>query len=43
MFCNKCGVKLDDDAIFCPACGTKVRQAAEEMGPVVQNAEPAAQ
>ena len=26
MFCKNCGVKLDADANFCPACGTKVAQ-----------------
>ncbi len=24
MYCNKCGKKLDDDAIFCPKCGDKI-------------------
>lgn len=23
MFCKNCGMKLADDAMFCPACGTK--------------------
>lgn len=24
IFCNKCGKKIDNNAAFCPACGTKV-------------------
>ncbi len=24
MYCRKCGNKLEDDALFCPECGTKV-------------------
>lgn len=24
MFCNNCGNKIDDDALFCPECGTKL-------------------
>lgn len=24
MFCKKCGKQIDDDAIFCPYCGTKL-------------------
>jgi len=24
MFCEKCGVKLDDGSVFCSGCGTKV-------------------
>jgi hypothetical protein len=23
MFCSKCGTQIPDDAVFCPACGTK--------------------
>ena len=26
MFCAHCGLKLDDEARFCPSCGTKVTQ-----------------
>ncbi len=26
MFCTKCGLKLDDDTIFCPGCGEKVQE-----------------
>ena len=25
MFCKNCGNRLDDDAIFCPACGLKIK------------------
>lgn len=28
-FCKNCGNKLDDDAIFCPQCGTKAASASE--------------
>ena len=27
MFCEKCGAKLEDDALFCTKCGTKVGEA----------------
>ncbi|MED9904527.1 MAG: zinc ribbon domain-containing protein [Lachnospiraceae bacterium] len=30
MFCNNCGIQLPEDADFCPECGTKTEQAAEE-------------
>ena len=30
MFCKKCGKQIDDDAIFCPYCGTKISQATSE-------------
>lgn len=29
MFCSNCGNKLNDDAKFCPSCGTKVAQPAQ--------------
>ncbi|MCR5808852.1 MAG: zinc ribbon domain-containing protein [Clostridiales bacterium] len=28
MFCNKCGAKLDDNAVFCTNCGAKIENAA---------------
>ena len=31
MFCNKCGRKLADDAIFCDGCGAKVNKPVEEV------------
>ena len=27
MFCEKCGAKLEDDALFCTKCGTKIGEA----------------
>ena len=27
MFCEKCGAKLEDDALFCTKCGAKVGEA----------------
>ena len=29
--CNNCGAQLDDDAIFCPECGTKTGLQAEQQ------------
>lgn len=29
MFCRNCGVQLDDDAKFCPSCGTPVFDEAQ--------------
>jgi hypothetical protein len=26
MYCNKCGVLLDDDAVVCGICGAKVKE-----------------
>lgn len=28
MFCQNCGNKLDDDAKFCPKCGTKTSETS---------------
>lgn len=28
MFCKNCGAKIDDNAKFCPACGTQVEEIA---------------
>ena len=33
MFCEKCGVKLDDNAIFCPGCGTPQNAAPAPAQP----------
>lgn len=30
MYCNKCGSKLDNDAVFCVNCGTRVENRVEE-------------
>lgn len=30
MFCEKCGAKLEDDALFCTKCGTKIREGEKE-------------
>ena len=27
MICSKCGSMIEDDAIFCPACGSRLRSA----------------
>lgn len=36
MYCKNCGKKLDDDAKFCPSCGTSVtEQAPPEPEPAV--------
>lgn len=40
MFCVKCGNQIDDDALFCPMCGTKVKQNdnnASETNSTIQN------
>lgn len=31
MFCRNCGVKLPEDAKFCPACGQEVQQPQEQI------------
>ncbi len=38
-YCKKCGTKLDDDAVFCPNCGTPVSLTKKEK-PKTQNPEP---
>ena len=25
MYCGKCGSKIDDDALFCPVCGSEIK------------------
>ena len=32
MFCEKCGAKLEDDAVFCTKCGAKVDEAVKIEG-----------
>lgn len=39
MFCQNCGNKLDDDAIFCDACGAKVVKKETIVQPASQSAE----
>lgn len=36
MFCEKCGAKLDDDALFCGSCGTKVNKEVVTAASPVQ-------
>ena len=31
MFCKNCGIKLDDNAKFCPDCGTRVEKPTESQ------------
>jgi len=31
MYCRKCGQKMQNDSIFCPACGTAVDQSARAV------------
>lgn len=43
MFCTKCGMKNDDDALFCAGCGSQMKKvqeapsAATNVEPVVNN------
>ncbi len=34
MFCNKCGNRLDDDAVFCAKCGNRIDGGAPVQTPV---------
>ena len=29
-YCTKCGAQMNDDALFCPKCGTKVEEIVED-------------
>ena len=32
-YCTKCGAQMNDDALFCPKCGTKVEVVEEKITP----------
>ncbi|MBE6672036.1 MAG: zinc ribbon domain-containing protein [Ruminococcaceae bacterium] len=36
MFCKNCGSAISDQASFCPACGTKVQESAQQARPAPQ-------
>lgn len=39
-YCKQCGAKLDEDARFCPSCGTKVESSFEnKVQPSRENSE----
>ena len=41
MYCSFCGNKLDDDAIFCPVCGKKIKRIPEtQINPPPENPAP---
>ena len=31
MYCEKCGAKLEKDAIFCPKCGNKIKEIEKTL------------
>lgn len=33
MFCEKCGTQIPDDALFCPGCGQKTSNGAQQAAP----------
>lgn len=33
MFCDKCGTQIPDDALFCPGCGQKTSNGAQQAAP----------
>ena len=37
MFCKKCGIQIDDNALFCPNCGTNQNQPLNTMESAVQS------
>ena len=45
MFCDKCGTKIDDDALFCPKCGNNVNNCLkdeQDVNPHTSDNEPIA-
>lgn len=39
-FCKKCGTKLDEDAVFCPECGTPVSRTKKDKSAQTQDTKP---
>lgn len=40
-FCEKCGTSMEDEAVFCPNCGTAAAPAVEEPAPAAEEPAPA--
>ncbi|MGM9635141.1 MAG: zinc-ribbon domain-containing protein [Candidatus Avispirillum sp.] len=40
-FCEKCGTPMEDEAVFCPNCGTAAAPAVEDPAPVAEETAPA--
>lgn len=40
-FCEKCGTSMEDEAVFCPSCGTAAAPAVEEPAPAAEEPAPA--
>lgn len=39
-YCTKCGAQMNDDALFCPKCGTKVEVAEENSAMSTEEEKP---
>ena len=37
MFCSNCGKKLEEDVSYCPQCGNKLHNVAEDQGNMIDN------